>query len=196
MGRIILLGMEEIIGSNDFHAVLHQAALAEQPGTGLPHGHKPDFSFRMLPGLQACLEQAYGLPAGRGLAIRSGRACFRHILREFGAEMGLTGLEFRLLSLPRRIKVSSQALAELLNRYTNLQVDFGMDEDHIHWVIQEEPVHSGKSMGRSPCHLTFGLLQEALSWTSAGKIYPMEETRCVVRGDPCCHIQIGKNPIS
>jgi predicted hydrocarbon binding protein len=196
MGRIILLGMEEIIGSIEFDAVINQAARSEGLEPDLPNTRKLDFSFEMLPQLQACLEQAYGLPAGRGLAIRSGRACFRHILREFGAEMGLTGLEYRLLSLPNRIKVSALALAELFNRHTGLHVDFGMDDDHIHWIIQGEPVNGGKCNGKSTCHLTFGLLQEALAWSSGGKIYRMEETRCTARGDPCCTIQVWKNPIS
>ena len=196
MGRIILSGMEEIFGCREIASVFDQAALSKFGETGMPSKRELDLSFEMLPQLQTLLEQTYGMPAGRGLAVRSGRACFRHLLREFGAEMGLTDLEFRLLSLPARLKFSNQALAKLLNQQTDQHVDFEMDEQYLHWTIERSPKSRQMHNQKSTCHLIFGLLQEMLSWTSGGKIYQMEETHCIERGDPCCKIRIRKNPIS
>jgi len=114
MGRIILSGMEEIFGSNEISSVFTQAPLAKFDEPGMSRQMELDLSFERLPQLQSSLEKTYGLTAGRGLAIRSGRACFKHLLREFGTEMGLTDLEYRLLSLPARLKFSNQALAACL----------------------------------------------------------------------------------
>jgi len=196
MGRIILLGMEEIFGCNEISSVFDQAALAKFDEPGLPRNRELDFSFEMLPQLQTFLEQTYGMSAGRGLAIRSGRASFRHLLREFGDEMGLTDQEYRFLSLPARLKFSNQALAALINQQTGQHVEFGMDDLYLHWTIMCDPANGEMHNQRSTCHLTFGLLQEMLSWTSAGKIYQMEETHCIECGDPCCKIRIRKNPIN
>jgi predicted hydrocarbon binding protein len=196
MGQIILMGIEEIIGRNEISSVFNQAALAEFDEPGFPRKRVLDFSFEMLPRVQSCLEQTYGMSAGRGLAIRSGRACFRHLLREFGAEMGLTDLEYRLLSLPARIKFSNQALAALINQQTGQRVEFGMDDQYLHWTIERSPINGEMRNEKSICHLTYGILQETLSWTSGGKIYQVEETHCIERGDPCCKIQIRKNPIN
>jgi predicted hydrocarbon binding protein len=46
------------------------------------------------------------------------------------------------------------------------------------------------------CHLAVGLLQESLYWVSGGKIFNVQETHCIARGDPACTIAIGMTPIS
>ncbi len=153
MGRIILSGMEEILGCQEITSVFNQAPLAKFDGSGLPRQQELDLTFERLPQLQASLEIKYGLSAGRGLAIRSGRACFRHLLREFGNEMGLTNLEFRLLSLPARLKVSNQALAALLNRQPGMHMEFEMDEQYLHWTIASNPETGERHIWRSTCHL-------------------------------------------
>ena len=196
MGRVILSGMEEIIGHNEISSVFNQSAPAEIVETDMVLKQDLDFSFEMLPEMQATLEQTYGIPAGRGLAIRSGRACFRYILREFGTEMGLTDFEYRLLSLPARLLFCNQSLAALINQQTGQRVEFRMDDLYLHWTIERNPVKEGVLNEKSACHLTIGLLQEMLFWTSGGKIYQIEETRCIERGDPCCKIQIRKTPIT
>jgi predicted hydrocarbon binding protein len=196
MGRIILLGMEEIIGRDEVFSVFTQAALTQVAEPDLPYKGGLDFSFQMLPQLQASLEKTYGISAGRGLAIRSGRACFRHLLREFGAEMGLTDLEFRLLSLPDRLKFSIRAMAALINQHTGLHAAFEMDDNCLYWTIERSPTNRANHNDKSVCHLIFGLLQETLSWTSGGKIYQMDEANCIERSDPCCKIRIRKNPIN
>lgn len=196
MGRVILAGMEEIIGHNEISSLFNLVANDEIVVTDIILEHGLDFSFEMLPELQVNLDQAYGISAGRGLAIRSGRACFRHILREFGDEMGLTDLEFRLLSMPARLIFSNQSLAVLINQQNGQQVEFRTDDQYLHWTIERNPDKAGVHAEKSACHLTFGLLQEMLSWTSGGKIFQMEETHCIERGDPSCRIQISKTPIN
>lgn len=196
MGRIILLGMEEIIGHNQVCTVLNQASLAEVIQPDPPCNPEVDFSFDKIPQLQATLENVYGLAAGRGLAVRSGRACFKHILREFGAEMGLMGLDYRLLSLPTRLKVGSQSLAALFNRQTGQHVELALDDEYIHWNIEPCLVCGEKRTETSACQLTIGLLQEAMYWVGAGKIFQVEETLCIARGDPQCTLRVRKNPIN
>ena len=196
MGRVILSGMEEIIGRDEIFSILKQSATAEIVKTDMILKRDLDFSFKMLPELQANIEKIYGISAGRGLAIRSGRACFRYILREFGAELGLTNLEYRLLSLPARLKFSNQSLAALINKHSGQRVEFGMDDQYLRWTIERNPAKASVHNEKSACYLIFGLLQEMLSWTSGGKIYKMEQTHCTERGDKCCEIQISKTPIN
>lgn len=196
MGRIILSGMEEIFGYHEISTVFNQATLTKIDGSGIPRQQELDLSFERLPQLQASLEKTYGLSAGRGLAIRSGRACFKHLVRDFGNEMGLMNLEFRLLSLPNRLKFINEALAELINKHTGLYAAFEMDDRYMYWTIEHNPTNEANHNDKSVCHLIFGLLQETLSWTSGGKIFQMEEIICIEHGDPCCKIRIRKKSIS
>ena len=194
MGRIILSGMQELFDTKEISSVLDHAALANFDESS--SNQEVDLSFERLPQLQASLERIFGTPAGRGLAIRSGRASFKHLLREFGKEMGMLDLEFRLLSLPARINFSNQALAALINKHTGLHAAVEMDDEYLYWTIEYNPDNAATYNERSVCHLVIGLLQETLSWTSGDRIYQMEETQCIDCNDPCCKIRIHKKPIS
>jgi predicted hydrocarbon binding protein len=192
MGQIILWGMEEIIGQGEVQAVLKQACLPEMI---LPSGQQWNVSFNKTCQLQASLETVYGASAGRGVAVRSGRACFRHILREFGSELGLMGLDFRLLPTIRKIKFCSRSLASLFNQHTDQHVEIVSEDSYIQWHFERCPFCREQHTHSPACYLTVGLLQEALSWASGGKIFKVEETHCIASGDPRCTIRIKNHPV-
>jgi predicted hydrocarbon binding protein len=207
MGRIVLLAMEEILGQCGLNNLLELAGLlryvrddsaASQALSGQP--------FFDLSCLQVGLESAYGPRAGRGLAQRVGRACFKYGLREFGAELGLTDLAFRLQPLPVKLKTGSEALAALFNEQSGQHVLLERDEQHIYWRIERCPLCSGRPMDASDvvrdtishndpfCHLAVGLLQEALYWVSGGKCFEVREEECIACGDSACTIVIDQTP--
>jgi predicted hydrocarbon binding protein len=192
MGQILLLGMEEIIGQGGVQAVLQQACLTDML---TPFWQELNVSFNIASQLQESLEIVYGEVAGRGLAVRSGRACFRHILREFGPELGLSSLDFRLLPLQSRVMASTQALSSLFNGSSDQQVELEQDDGSIRWTMESCPFCWERHTDSPACHLTVGLLQEALYWVSGGKIFLVEETHCIARGDQHCAIRIRKNPL-
>ena len=110
MGRIILQGMEEIIGRNGVHAVLNLAALSEYIENYPPAVSDRTLPFKLVSDLHVALEQAYGPRGGRGLALRIGRATFAYGLREYGSQLGLTEMAFRLLPLPTKLRVGPNPL--------------------------------------------------------------------------------------
>ncbi|MBM3151227.1 MAG: 4-vinyl reductase [Chloroflexi bacterium] len=194
MGRIILLAMEEVIGRNGLNAVLNLAALPRYIGDYPPHNQDLDIPFDTIARLHNALERSYGPRGGRGLALRAGRACLKYGLREFGPELGLTDLAFRLLPLPAKIKVGSEAFAGFFNHFTDQRVRLETDSHFIHWVIERCPLCWGRQTDSPACHLAVGLLQEALYWVSGGKHFNVEETHCIARGDPACRIVIDQVP--
>ena len=128
------------------------------------------------------------LAAGRGLALRVGRACLKYGLREFGPELGLTDLAFRLLPLQTKLKTGSEAFAALFNKYTDQQVRLERDEKYIFWHIERCPLCWERRTESACCHLAVGLLQEALFWVSGGKYFEVEEKKCIACGDSTCTI--------
>ncbi len=196
MGRMILLGMEEVIGRNGVNAILNLAELPEYISNIPPHNQDLTIPFETVSRLQNSLESAYGPRGGRGLALRTGRACFKYGLREFGPELGLTDLAFRLLPLATKLKVGSEALAGLFNLFTHQQVRIERDNSHIQWIIERCPLCWERHTNDVACHLAVGLLQEALYWVSGGKIFMVEETHCIARGDKTCTILIDQNPLN
>jgi predicted hydrocarbon binding protein len=204
MGRIVLLAMEEILGHSGVNAVLNLANLSEYINNYPPHDQDLRFPFEYVSRLQSGLESAYGPRAGRGLALRVGRACFKYGLREFGPELGLTDLAFRLLPLQARLIAGSEAFAALFNNFTDQRVRLERDEKYIYWHIERCPLCWGRkiesealSQANGPCcHLAVGLLQEALYWVSGGKYFQVEEEKCIACGESTCTIVIDQTPMS
>ena len=205
MGRILLLAMEEILGRGGVNAVLNLANLPAYINNYPPYNQDRDFSFEHISLLQIGLERAYGPRTGRGLAQRVGRASFKYGLREFGPELGLTDLAFRLLPLQAKLKAGSEAFAALFNKSTDQRVHLERDEKAIYWHIDCCPLcwerrtagDSTSVQSNGPCcHLAVGLLQEALYWISGGKYFEVEEEKCIACGDSTCTIVINQTPMS
>jgi len=194
-GRIILLAMEEILGRNGINAVLNQSRQPEWINNYPPNNLDRQFQAASLSRLQIAMEEIYGPLGGHGLAIRSGRACFKHALRELGADIGLTDINFKLLPLTTKIHQGTKLLTEALNRYTDQDISAEEDNDHYYLVTKRCRLCWGRHSDIPVCHLTVGVLQEALFWVSNGRSYNIEETLCIARGDPSCIIRIDKEPI-
>lgn len=196
MGRIIMQAMEEVIGRNGIRKVLDAASLTAwiepQPDPDV----QTTLAFESLSRLHVALEQMYGPRGGRGLALRIGRACFTYGLREYGAVLQLTEMAFRLLPLEMKLHVGARSLADLFNKHTDQRVRIEEGEDALYWHIERCPLCWGRRSQEPMCHMAVGLLQESLYWLSGGKIFNVEETHCIARGDPACTILIHKQPIS
>ena len=190
MGRIILLSMEEIIGRNGVNAVLKLGNLSSLVDNYPPDNNALDFSFSNVACLTEMLERAYGPHGGRGLALRTGRACFNYGVRHYSTQMGLTETAFRLLPLSAKLPAGAAAFAELFNKFTDQRVRVEQEEGKIFWHIERCPLCWERKSTDPVCHLAVGLLQEALYWISGGKVFNVEEKTCIAAGDSACTIEI------
>lgn len=196
MRQLILCSMEEVIGKNGLSAALNLAGLASLI-EDFPRADKEKIlSFEMLGSLQGALEQAYGPRGGRGLAMRSGRVFFAHIVREHGPEMGLTDTAFRLQPLKQKVNVALDALANFFNQTTDQSILITETEDHLLWRVEHCPLCWKRHEHEPVCHFTVGMLQEGLYWVSGGKIYNVVEESCIACGDPACVITMDRIPLA
>lgn len=194
MGRIILQALEETLGHKSATAVLEQAKLPQWIHHLPPNDLERQFSFEQVGSIQRSLDDLYGLRGGRGLAVRSGRTCFKYGLREFSSLLGLADPAFRLLPLSQKLHTGAALFAEAFNRFSDQRVHLEEDERNLYWHIQRCPVCWGRSSPEPICHLAVGILEEALYWVSGGRQFCVTETHCIARGDPACTIQIDKQP--
>ena len=195
MGRIILLSMEEVMGRNGVNAVLklasHSSLIENYPSDYT----QPGFPFSTVSGLSEMLEQVYGPHGGRGLALRIGRACFSYGVRQYGTQLGLTEMAFRLLPLPVKLSAGAKSFAELFNKFTDQRVRIEEGDRKLLWHIERCPLCWERHAHEPVCHLAVGLLQEGLSWLSGGKVFNVEEKTCIAAGDKSCTIEIDQTPI-
>ena len=195
MGRIILLSMEEVMGRTGVHAILKLASLPSLLDNYPVDTAERNFPFSTVSNLTDTLEQVYGPHGGRGLSLRIGRACFNNGIRQYGTQMGITEMAFRLLPLPAKVSAGAKAFAELFNNFTDQKVRVEEEGDQLLWHIERCPLCWERHAHEPVCHLAVGLLQEALYWLSGGKVFNVEEKTCIAAGDETCTIVIDQSPI-
>lgn len=195
MGRIILLSMEEVMGRNGVNAILKLASLSSLMESYPADDTKLAVPFSALGAITDTLEQAYGPHGGRGLSLRVGRACFNYGVRQYGTQLGLTEMAFRLLPLPKKVSAGARVFAELFNNFTDQRVRVEEDDGKLLWHIDRCPLCWERKAQDPVCHLAVGLLQEALYWLSGGKVFNVEEQTCIAAGDATCTIVIDQSPI-
>lgn len=195
LGRIILLSMEEVIGSNSLQSVLSLAGLNSLVGNYPADNLVRDFSFEKIGKIQEALETIFGPRGSKGLSLRVGRVAFKNGLREFGPLIGATDLNFRLAPLDQKLQIGADLLAEIFVRFSDQLVRVESDQDFIYWQIDRCPVCWNRHSVSPVCHLAVGLLEESIYWVSGGKTFKIVETNCIAKGDSVCTIQIDKQAL-
>jgi predicted hydrocarbon binding protein len=177
MHRVLIEGVEEIIGPEDAHDVVSQAMLIE-----------PALPF--LREVQRALAARYGLPSGLGVALRTGRAAFKYSLRAWGEEIGVNNPSFRLLPSSRRIRAGLEKMAAFFSELWQARIS--VSEDDAHWIWQVESCPDCAMTGDTACYLLTGLLQEYMAWAAGGKYFRVQEIICAVGSSSACQFRIDK----
>jgi predicted hydrocarbon binding protein len=195
MGQVLLCSVAEVIGTDYMDTVIDRTLASDLGNVKSAAKDDEASSLRTVSLLQMELEHAYGHRGGQGLALLSGRNFFNHAMRLNSDRLGFTSSAFLLKTLPQKIEVTLQAMAELFNQFSDHQAVIETSERGIYWRLKRCPFCWERNENDPICHFTIGLLQEALYWVSGGKIYPVEETTCLACGDPECLIVIGRTPL-
>lgn len=178
--QALMEGGREVIGPQAAEHLF--ARLNGAPGGGLAE-------------LNRLLQDDYGRRGGQGLALRLGRAFFRHGLRIWIADSTPRASEFRLLPAPRRIRTALASLAGFFNRNFDCIAAMADEESAWLWRVTECPACLGQTSDGTDCYLLAGVLQETLAWAGGGRIYRVREVECSAAGAPACLFQVDKHPL-
>jgi predicted hydrocarbon binding protein len=193
--RLLLVALEEVLGRSGVNAVLNLAQLRPLIQHYPPSDQERPFTLAQLSGLLRALDEMYGPRAGRGLALRAGRATFKYALKDLGMEQDLAERGFRLQPLHQKLKMVIDACAAVFDRQVSVPIEVGDEGGRLTWRMAQCPECWGRQAAEPCCYLAVGLLQESVYWASNGKNFEVEETTCVARGDPACTIVIDKQPL-
>jgi hypothetical protein len=195
MTRIFLQAMEEIMGKNGLNAVLNMAKLSYLIDNYPPDDLGKEFDFASFTALNTALEEMYGPRGGRGLALRGGRASFARGLQSFGAMAGVGDLAFKVLPLGAKLKMGLPAVAGIFTQVSDQISRVEEKDDHFDYFIDRCPICWGRKTDKPVCHVSTGVLQEALRWVSGGKEFRVDETHCIAMGDKSCVFAVYKEPV-
>lgn len=196
IGRIYLMAMEEVMGSNGIKAVLNLAKVPELIGNYPPNNLSREFDFADFGAIGAAIEEMYGPRGGRGLALRAGRASFAQGLSEFGSVVGASELAFKVIPLGTKVKVGLKAMAETFTKFSDQHSEVEEAEEFFVYTIHKCPVCWGRTSEKPICYGAVGILQEGLRWVSGGKDFKVEEVECIAAGNKTCVFHIYKEPLN
>ena len=129
------------------------------------------------------------------MALQTGRAAFNYGIRDYGGELGLLQLDFRLLPPVSKVRVGLQRLASFLDSTCALEIHQEENQNQLFWVVDSCPMCFERQADAAVCHLLVGFIQEYLYWASGGKYYNVLETECIASGAQACKISIDKQAI-
>ncbi len=195
MGRIIFLGLEQVMGRNGINAILNLARIQHRIAHYPPNNFDKELPFDEVGRLMQALEEMYGPRGGQGLARRAGWACFKLGIRDFGPMLGLADLTFRILPLGMKMRLGFEVLAQTFNKFSDQLIRLGEDDQYFYWVMERCGACWGRRTAAPCCHLMVGVLEEGLHWIGDGQSFYVEEVSCVAAGDRNCTILIGKRPL-
>jgi hypothetical protein len=187
LGDVLKEGMEDALGRPAVEAVFKRA--------GLMCLHSADLKPADLAPLLKAMQELYGPRAGCGMALCTGRACFKYGLKTFGAELGWFDMPFRLRPPAARITAGLDTIAQMIRPIIAAEIRIDQDRYHTLWYMQPGALGAGDDPGTSACHLVTGVLQEFLYWAGGGKYYPIEEKTCILNGASACLLSIDKHPL-
>jgi predicted hydrocarbon binding protein len=197
IGRIYLMALEEVMGTNGIKAVLNLAKVPDLIDNYPPNTLAREFDFSDFGAIGQSIEEMYGPRGGRGLALRAGRAAFAQGLSEFGSVIGASELAFKVIPMQTKVKVGLKAMAETFTKFSDQPSDVTDGDDYFIYTIHRCPVCWGRhSDDRHICYGAVGILQEGLRWVSGGKDFKVEEVECIATGDEHCVFHIFKEPLN
>jgi predicted hydrocarbon binding protein len=195
LGRLLLQAYEEVMSREGIIELHTQAGLNHFIQDLPPENLEPGFCADDMGLLHQSLEEIYGIHAGRGIALRAGRVCFKYGLKDFGETVGISESDFRLLPLSKKIERGFYTLSALAQEYTPTKIEIEQTPNTFSWKVERCPLCWQRKVEEACCHLAVGLFQEALFWISGGKNYLVEEIACVAAGDRTCTFEITRNPL-
>ena len=192
---LILKGIKEILGVDNTEKILQAAQIKSGLKSYQENILELQFSATQLSSILNALEILYNQQAGRGLALRAGRASFKIMLREFGLDLGLAESDFRLLPLRKKLPTGAGIFADAINYFSEEHIHFEETDEAILWHVSRCPLCWNRQSETPACHFGVGMLQEGLYWLSGGKDYLIKETDCIATGAERCTFQILKQPV-
>ena len=191
--RIILNGYREVMGNRPLTGVLEKAGLQAWDALFPPDDLAREVHYEACAAFHQALDEAYGPLGSSGLAIRAGRSAFNEMLQDFGSQLGIDQLSFKLLPLREKIVVGVQKLAELFGQISDQSVSVTELPGGYRFCVQNCPVCWGRQRaGQADCFHMVGILQECLGWLSSGQDWQIVEASCVASGGMACEFEISR----
>ncbi len=191
LGLIMLDALEDTMGKNGVNTILELSHLPHLVDNHPPDNLECGFDFANISAINQALEENYGSPGGRGIALRVGRATFSGFLRNFGTIAGVDRVAFKVLPLQSKLRIGLPSIAHIFSQITDQSTTVEEQGQNFVYKIHRCPYCWGRTNLDEPvCFMGVGLIQESLKWFSGGEEFQVYESKCMAMGDKVCEYTI------
>jgi predicted hydrocarbon binding protein len=193
--RVILLGVEDVVGKNGMASVLRTAGLSQYIGNYPPSdtergGHLVQYASR----INHALYDIYGARGARAILNRIGRGRARNAIEENAAFANAIKMAIRFLPRRMKVKLALERVSKEFSHQMGTQVKL-LEEDEA--FIWEDPYCSSCMDWQSDvpvCHTTAGFIFGVIAWGLEDEDFKVQEVACRAKGDAACRYRITLNP--
>ena len=190
--RTLLEAIQDVMGENGTKAVLNTGGLQHYIDNFPPNTVERDVTFRDYGRAEQAVEDTLGPRGARATMLRIGRVTFQYTLKEQQAILGNLGaLVLKVLPMTAAMKLVLNQVAGAANKTVNQPAHLEEDRDAFYFVVEECPCHWRGKKDKPICHVTVGVLTEAMAFAT-GKRIRVDEVECIATGAPVCKYRIEK----
>jgi len=192
--RVILLGVEDVIGKGGTETLLRQAGLTQYINNYPPSdkeygGHKPVYMSQ----INHALYDVYGKRGARAILMRTGRGRAKNAIEENGAFASAIRLATKLLPRRTKVKLSLERVAKEYSEQLSTDVVIEDDGAYLYWI----DLHCGNCIDwhsdQPVCYTTVGFIHGLIAWLLEDEDFRVDEVACHAKGDPACKYRITTN---
>jgi len=195
-----LKAIEEVGGARGLGIILRSAGLERLIGNYPARELKfSDLRYRDYAMLNKAIVDFYGR-AGKGFALRIGRASAKYSIEDQDRLFGLGTLALKLLPTHMQQRLGFQQIVRGFKKLYqqinyDIQVRFDETPDKFIYAARDCPTCSGMQADRPICWVFEGALIEGGHYVTGGKDFEIVEVACRAMGAPECVWEVSKKPI-
>lgn len=189
--RVILLGVEEVVGKNGMATILRAANLTQYINNYPPSnteygGHQQHYMTQ----INRALFDIYGARGARAILNRIGRGRAKSAIEENAALANAVKMAVALFPRRIRVKLALERISKEYSQQMGTDIRISEDAEAFYW---DDPHCSACVDWHSDtpvCYTTAGFIFGILAWGSGDEDFRVQEVQCRAKGDAVCRYQI------
>jgi predicted hydrocarbon binding protein len=193
--RTLLQAVQDVMGENGTKAVLNTGGLQKYIGNYPANDLNLGVTFRDYGLSEQAIEDTLGPRGARATMLRIGRVTFQYGLKEQPAILGnIGGLVLKVLPQAAAMKLVLNNVSNAASKHINQPTHIEEDANALYFIAEECPCRWRSHREKPACHVTVGVLTEAMNFAT-GKQIRVEEIECIAAGGAVCKYRIEKKAL-
>jgi hypothetical protein len=184
--RVLLLGLEDLLGHHGLVALLKLATLEHWMVNLPPDNLDREVDFSQLTALTQGLLALYGLRSGSGLARQAVRSTFIEAWENQGALAGFKDPQFKELPMERRLEIGAMGATRVFNELTDFGIHFHLGSEGASFEFANCPYCIDVHADSPICGGSVGWVEGLLTLIELQDDYSVKETSCSAVSGRCC----------